>query len=351
MSTVAMMAATGASAPPPIPVQSVVVAATANRYTGIPWTSPSGPLGTSSTFVTTAPSGTMGRCDINPLGTVALLGGSGTPFFTALKISDTGAVISTYTAASPAPAAGFGSSFNAIGTVAAYFPTTTPFVFAHAWNDVTGFGTRYANPPSLPTGGFARQCTWNAANTVVVMAYSSTPFIAAWEWNDVTGFGTRYANPATLLTANCQGVAFHPSGTQIVAATSSGMFSYEWNDITGFGARSAALGGTNDNFTSVQFHPSGNALLAGLNAATPLRAWQWGGAGGSLGAQYANPVGGQTTSPGTIYIPSFNKAGTAVAGTSSTANNARVWPFDTVNGFGTGSNSAISTTSFLYAFA
>ena len=74
--------------------------------------------------------------------------------------------------------------------------SSTPFLSLYPWSS-NGFGTKYSNPATLPTGsgnGIAFTSTSNA----VAVAHSTTPFITAYPWNAGTGFGTKYTNPATI---------------------------------------------------------------------------------------------------------------------------------------------------------
>jgi hypothetical protein len=50
----------------------------------------------------------------------------------------------------------------------------------------------------------------------ISIAYNGTPYISVHPWS--AGFGTKYANPATLPPSNGQSVAFNPDGTAIAVA-------------------------------------------------------------------------------------------------------------------------------------
>ena len=52
-------------------------------------------------------------------------------------------------------------------------------------------------------------------NTIAV-AHNTTPFIAAYPWAPGSGFGTKYANPATLPASTGNDVVFSPSGNDIL---------------------------------------------------------------------------------------------------------------------------------------
>jgi hypothetical protein len=85
-----------------------------------------------------------------------------------------------------------------------------PYISAYPWTPGTGFGTKYANPGTLPTGD-GRGVAF-CGNSDIAVAYSSSPYISAYPWTPWTGFGTKYANPGTLPTGTGSGVAFLRGG-------------------------------------------------------------------------------------------------------------------------------------------
>jgi len=83
--------------------------------------------------------------------------------------------------------------------------STTPYISVYPWS-VSGFGTKYANPATLPTGN-GNDINFNQDGTALAIAHDTSPFISVYPWS-VSGFGTKYANPATLPTGNGSGVSF-----------------------------------------------------------------------------------------------------------------------------------------------
>jgi hypothetical protein len=82
---------------------------------------------------------------------------------------------------------------------------TSPYISVYPWS--SGFGTKYANPATLPAGtGYAVTFSPDGAN--IAVAHISSPFISVYPWS--SGFGTKYADPATLPTGGGVGVAFNP---------------------------------------------------------------------------------------------------------------------------------------------
>ena len=84
--------------------------------------------------------------------------------------------------------------------------TTTPFVSAYPWSG-SGFGTKFANPGTLPASN-GRGVAFSPAGTEIAIAHDATPFVSAYPWSG-SGFGTKFTNPGTLPASNGLGVAFN----------------------------------------------------------------------------------------------------------------------------------------------
>jgi hypothetical protein len=85
---------------------------------------------------------------------------------------------------------------------------TTPFVYVYPWtrSSTGGFGTRYANPSTLPTGS-VEHTDWNPTRTTLACSHFTSPYFSFYQWS-TSGFGTKYANPSTLPTGTGRSVAF-----------------------------------------------------------------------------------------------------------------------------------------------
>jgi len=97
-------------------------------------------------------------------------------------------------------------------TAVAHAQSTTPFIMAHAWDNHTGFGSKFSDPASLPAGG-GQSVIWNAAGDTIAIAHTTTPFVTVYPWS--SGFGTKYADPSTPPAGNATDVAFHPNSNAI----------------------------------------------------------------------------------------------------------------------------------------
>lgn len=112
---------------------------------------------------------------------------------------------------------------------------TSPYVTAYPWS-ASGFGAKYANPATSPTGtGYS--VAFSPTGDAIAVAHETSPYITAYPWS-ASGFGTKYANPGTLPTGIGGGVAFSPTGDAIAVAHSNSPYvtAYPWSG-SGFGAK------------------------------------------------------------------------------------------------------------------
>jgi hypothetical protein len=87
---------------------------------------------------------------------------------------------------------GNGVAFSPSGANIAVAHFTSPFISVYPWSP--GFGTKYANPATLP-----QQPGYQPAFTgtdIAVAHGGGNPYIVAYPFS--SGFGTKYADPATL---------------------------------------------------------------------------------------------------------------------------------------------------------
>jgi len=81
--------------------------------------------------------------------------------------------------------------------------SVSPYISVYPWS--AGFGTKYADPSTLPTG-VGRSVAFNTLGTAIAVTHSTSPYISVYPWS--AGFGTKYADPSTLPTGNFIGVTF-----------------------------------------------------------------------------------------------------------------------------------------------
>jgi hypothetical protein len=207
---------------------------------------------------------------------------------------------------------------------------TSPFVSAYPWSSSTGFGAKYANPATLPTGQ-GNGVAFTPAGDAIAVAHTTTPFVTAYPWS-ASGFGTKYTNPATLPASAGNGVAFSPTGDAIAVAHSSSPYvsAYPWS-ASGFGTKYTnpatlpAFGGN-----EVAFSPDGSAIAIGTDLTPFVQAYPWSSSTG-FGTKYTNPA---TLPTGAIYGIAFSPSGNALAVAHATTPYVTAYPWSGA-GFGT----------------
>ena len=103
---------------------------------------------------------------------------------------------------------------------------------AHAW-EPTGT-TKSAAPATQVVGSGV--CKVNTAGNVVFFTNNTSPFLHAWSFNGST-FGTKFANPPSLPTAGAYQIFVHPNDKAVCFVILGVLWIYAWDNTTGFGAR------------------------------------------------------------------------------------------------------------------
>lgn len=113
--------------------------------------------------------------------------------------------------------------------------SASPYVYAWPFSD--GFGTRYSNPITLPTGtGY--KVRFSPSESTIALSHATSPFVSVYPWS--SGFGSKYADPATLPTAQANGLSFSATGDAIAVSQSGvtpAVSVYAWS--SGFGTKYA----------------------------------------------------------------------------------------------------------------
>jgi hypothetical protein len=223
-------------------------------------------------------------------------------------------------------------AFTPAGDAIAVSHAITPFITAYPWSGSTGFGAKYTDPATLPTGT-AQGVAFSPAGDAIAVGHGTTPFITAYPWNSSTGFGTKYANPATLPASTGNGVTFSPAGDAIAVVHGASPFitAYPWNVSTGFGTKytnPATLPASGGN--GVAFNPAGTSIAVAHTTTPFITAYPW-SVGGGFGTKYTNPA---TLPTGTGRSVSFSPAGNAIAVAHDTSPFISAYPWSST-GFGT----------------
>ena len=251
----------------------------------------------------------------------------------------------------------------------------SPYVHIYLWNN--GFGTKYADPATIPTGS-VRGIKFTSTGDAVAFAHANTPYISTYAWS-TAGFGSRKSNPATIPDSEGRGVDFRPGNDTIMVAASFNSphaFAYPWSG-SGFGTKYANPGTVPGNSAhSCQWTSGGNYVVLatggqgqiyltswssgwGSKLAEPsgvgdlgtgqmarwkpvttdavalshdgepyISAWAWNGS--STGSKYANPA---TLPAGNASGMGWNRLGTYIAAAHNTSPSVSVYPWS--SGFGT----------------
>lgn len=159
----------------------------------------------------------------------------------------------------------------------------------YAWSNTTGFGTKFADPPGKP-GSIGSSLAFSPSGTSLVLGSATgTESIAAWVWDDTTGFGTKFADPSPLVGA--RGLAFNKNGTVLVASHNGtpGTTAYSWSDVTGFGTKFADPSvAINNNSRAVAFSKSQKTIGFAHSNTPYVAAYSWSDTTG-FGTKFANP--------------------------------------------------------------
>jgi hypothetical protein len=282
--------------------------------TAYPWTLVSG-FGTKYANPAALPSGGAQSVAFAPGGAQVAVGstaGGGNPFVSAYPWAP-GFGTRYAAAANPPNSIAYGTAFTPNGAQIGFATQSTPFVHTYPWSS-SGFGTKYANPATLPLGTNALSVTFSPDNATIGVG-TTQPDLAFYPW--APGFGTRYANPATMPPDQVTTVRFSPNGGQIAVShrgpTGGPYISvYPWSS-SGFGTRYANptyVTGTARGFTA-DFSPNSSQIaLGGLNSTAgthTLQAWPW---APGFGTRYADPA---VAPDGAVNGVRFHPSGLAVA--------------------------------------
>lgn len=181
------------------------------------------------------------------------------------------------------------------------------------WDNTAGFGLKYTEPGeySATDNNGRSAMDMHPSGEVVAFAGPTNSISNPWSidvfpFDASTGFGTRFANPAAGGTSNgaqCNGVAFSPTGGAIAAIYSSGIAPapprakvWAWDNVTGFGSAYALPGDFPDPVSpfiqqplhQVLFSPEGDAIIFIWGYTPYVIAYEWDDATG-FGTRIADP--------------------------------------------------------------
>jgi hypothetical protein len=107
---------------------------------------------------------------------------------------------------------GFGISdlaWSPDGNAVAFTSINDPWLLAYAWSN--GYSTKYSDPGITPISPFNNPynaVSFSPNGTAIAAVYRFSPYITVYRWSNSTGFGTKFSDPVTLPTGEGVSVAF-----------------------------------------------------------------------------------------------------------------------------------------------
>jgi WD40 repeat protein len=224
---------------------------------------------------------------------------------------------------------GRGAKFSPSGDAIAVVHDNTPFVAAYAWSS-SGFGTKFSNPGTIPTssGTGKREVSFSpSGNDIALTGGTQTPRIYAYPWSS-SGFGTKYANPGSVPPTNARGTEFSPDGSYLAVSHSDQGYIrvYPWS--SGFGtAIVSPITGIAQGL-GCTFSPNSDVVVWTTNDTPFVYAYSWTGA---FGTAYSNPSSAPID---TVSNARFSSDGKLIALSYSSSPYVLVYDWTNASGFG-----------------
>lgn len=233
----------------------------------------------STPLAQTSPGGAASHVSIRPNGNHVVVAHAVSPYISIYSCVDLVSLTKLTSPATTPTGTGITAAFCQQGDFVAVQHDTTPFITAYPFSTSGGFGTKIANPTTLPPGTAAiggRTLAWRPQGDWIVTVSSTTPYIWSAPFDRATGtFGTPFnwaaqptsgACPKPSGTVNC--AAFSPCGSfLLIGLASGGIIMYRWSaagpdTVTGVTANGTVA---STSVVDCVFHPSGDffSLLLG----------------------------------------------------------------------------------------
>jgi len=188
--------------------------------------------------------------------------------------------------------------------------THTTAVFP--WSKSSGFGPQTNSSASIypNVGAGIGQIEFSPSKAVLASTHGDAPNATAVAWSS-SGYGSKYSNPSTAIGGGlAKGLAFHPNGNFIAVGSNAAPYLqvYNWSDASGWGTRRSNSWNPNGEVQTLAWHPDGNWLIAVTQSSQKWNAVKW--TGTALTTRYEPPNDPWPRS--TTYKTAFNNAGTYV---------------------------------------
>jgi hypothetical protein len=271
-----------------------------------------------------------GRKKLNRPTRYVFFNASATPFVQAYRWSAAGWGTRYANPASLPAQATYAAKANPQGDQVVFLhAVAAPWCAAYPWSDA-GFGTRYANPATAITA-VPNNVGWHPGGRFLAISVSGSPFVNVYNFS-LTGFGTRVSNPASLPPGQAYDAKFSPDGRFLAVATGTSPFLevYNWTAAGAFGTKVSAPSPLPTFGLGIEWHPNMEAIVLGANTTPFIHAYAWTGSG--FGTKYSNPA---SLPGGATYEVRFSPRGNFLGATFFTGTPyIRVWPWSSATGFG-----------------
>jgi hypothetical protein len=189
--------------------------------------------------------------------------------------------------------------------------SNSPFLSAYPWGS-SGFGTKFSNPATLPSGN-SYDVAFTPAGDAIAVGNIGLKRLEAYSFSS-SGFGTKFADLGFTPTDRHR-VSFSPNGNFLASTGSQNNFNVvSWSSSSGFGGSVANVSpfGSGAIVRGVAFSPSGDAVVVVGSNAPYVTAYPFNSTTGALGTEFPS-IGLSIRPNGTCYGVSFSPAGDAVA--------------------------------------
>jgi hypothetical protein len=219
---------------------------------------------------------------------------------------------------------------------------TSPRITAYPWTDTLGFGTKFANPASLPNSD-GTDAKFNSTSTLLGVSHEASGqsnWSSIYPWSNVTGFGTKYTAPTYPQNINgTASLAINPSSTAMafIARAVDAIFAYSFSGA-GFGSQytnPSKPGNYNFSAGDVSFNPAGTAIVYSyltLGSGLGIIGYPF-NTGTGFGTKYSDPAGWASGNNG--RGASFSPDGANVIFSNTSSPYVVAYPFNASTGFGT----------------
>jgi len=207
---------------------------------------------------------------------------------------------------------------------------TSPYITGYPFGTSSGYGTKLANPATL-IGSAGLGITF--FNETVFVSSSATPFLHAYQFSmSQQAYGTKYADPVTLPTYGGYFAKVHPSGNAVATGYLSGAYTYAWSKTSGFGTKYAQPSG-NPYAYALDFSSTGNTVIMAGGSSPFINAYPFTIAGG-YGSKFSNPSTLPTGDVPYYNSVAFSHNAQAAAVLSTSSPYVYAYAFSEATGFG-----------------